>query len=230
MGGGVGIFVCASLNYFVRNDLCRMSDFIECVFIEVVQAEKQNIVIGSVYRPPSKDRNCVDMFNSDFITILKALENGKAKTILLAGDYNLDLLKCTNHAPTEEFLNNLLSFSYFPAIKHPTRIAEHSATLIDNIFVNSSLQKCDSAIVYNDISDHFPIAIHLSSSIIKENKAKVYKTRNYNAKSIENFNEALCNDTRWQEVNRLSLAENDPNAAYNFFMMRIRKTLTNIFR
>ena len=217
LGGGVGIFVCSSLNYIVRNDLCRMSDFIECIFIEIVRSDKKNIIIGSVYRPPSKDRNCVDMFNSDFNNILMAIEKGKSKTVLIAGDYNLDLLKCNQHGPTDDFLKNLISYAYVPAIKHPTRIAEYSATLIDNIFINSSLKKFDSAIVYSDISDHLPIAIHLSSSIDSGKKPKTCQTRCYNKKCLENFNNTLNADLRWIEVNSLSSVKNDPNAAYDLF-------------
>jgi hypothetical protein len=69
--------------------------------------------------------------------MLKAIDYQKPKTVLLAGDYNLDLLKYCNHGPTEDFLNNLLAYSYAPTITLPTRISDTSATLIDNIFINN---------------------------------------------------------------------------------------------
>ena len=134
-----------------------MPNYIECVFIEIVQDNDTNIVIGCIYRPPSNDHLCVETFNSDFSEILKMIDHGNAKTVLLAGDYNLDLKKCNTHSATEDFLNNLLAYSHIPTILHPTRISEHSATLIDNIFVKSLCIGYDSIIIYNDISDHFPV-------------------------------------------------------------------------
>ena len=101
IGGGVGIYVNSSLNYIVRNDLCRMTNYIECVFIEIVQDNDTNIVIGCIYRPPSSDHLCVETFNSDFSEILKMIDHGNAKTVLLAGDYNLDLIN--THSATEDF-------------------------------------------------------------------------------------------------------------------------------
>ena len=170
---------------FVRSDLCRMNNFIESVFVEVVQDYKQNIVIGCIYRPPSIERDSVETFNSDFCDILKVIESGKAKTVLLAGDYNLDLLKCNSHGPTNDFLNSLLSYSYFPTITHPTRIADQSATLIDNIFVNGLTKMFNSAIIYSDISDHFPVAIHMALVLSKQKQPTHCKTRCYDSKSVQ---------------------------------------------
>ena len=157
----MGIFVHSSLNYFVRSDLCRVTDHLECIFVEIVQIGKKNIIIGCIYRPPGADRETIESFNIVFSDILRIIEQGKSKTVILAGDFNFDLLKHDSHNPTGEFLNNLISFSYIPLITHPTRITEHSSTLIDNIFINHDYNKCKSAIVYNDISDHLPVVMHL---------------------------------------------------------------------
>ena len=164
LGGGVGIFINSDFHYTVHLDLCRMSVFVECLFIEIPQKGKLNILIGCVYRPPNTD---VNLFNSEILTILKLIDSEKNKLVLLAGDYNLDLLKYDCHSPTAEFLNNMLSYYFLPVIRNPTRISEISATLIDNIFINQTQYETKSAIVYNDISDHLPIALHLKTSIIK---------------------------------------------------------------
>jgi len=144
-----------------------MTSYIECIFVEILQVNKQNILIGSIYRPPeqSHKKDHLDLFNSEFSKILKSIDRGKKKTVLLAGDYNLDLLRYDSHGPTADFLNNLFSYSYLPAIKYPTRITEHSKTLLDNVFVNLSIVSFDSVILFNDISDHLPVAIHLTSRL-----------------------------------------------------------------
>src|ERR1043165_3164148 len=126
-----------------------------------------SIIIGCVYRPPSTNNDSINSFNSVFYDILQIIDRGKTKNILIAGDYNLDLLKqdplLTAHRPTADFINNLLSFSFLPAIIYPTHIADFSSTLIDNIFLKCSTSEFDSVIIYNDISDHLPVAVHLSN-------------------------------------------------------------------
>ena len=44
----------------------------------------------------------------------------------------------------------------FPLINKPSRITNHSATLIDNIFSNAFGISHNSGIVVNDLSDHLP--------------------------------------------------------------------------
>ena len=110
----------------------------------------------------------------------------------------------------------LPSFFLYPTIKYPTRVTEHSSTLIDNIFSNCIDSDANSVIIYNDISDHFPVAVHLSKAIKKPEQLS-YQSRFYNTHSLTLFNNYLSNDERWTEVNRLSQVEKDPNAAYNLF-------------
>ena len=49
-------------------------------------------------------------------------------------------------------------YSFLPLITKPTRVIGNTATLIDNIFY-SDVDCLDmmNGILYNDISDHFPI-------------------------------------------------------------------------
>lgn len=50
------------------------------------------------------------------------------------GDFNNKALKCDSE--TEDFVNTLGSYSFHPQLLKPTRITNHSSTLIDNIFFN----------------------------------------------------------------------------------------------
>jgi len=133
------------------------------------------------------------LFISNFTNILGVIDCVKRKTVLLAGDYNIDFFKCDSHWLTVDFLEILLSHSYIPAIKFPTRVTDHSATLIDNILTNSLPDRVDSVINYNDISDHNLIAIHLSETLAKLDYPVSNKFRTYNAKSIDKFNISLLN-------------------------------------
>jgi hypothetical protein len=65
------------------------------------------------------------------------------KLCFLTGDFNIDLLKSTR----------------------PTRITQHTATLIDNIFTNDieTIKSSTNWLIFCDISDHLPI-VHIRNS------------------------------------------------------------------
>ena len=87
------------------------------------------------------------------------------------GDFNIDLLKDDSHKPTQEYLNFIYSHFFIPTIYKPTRITEHSATIIDNILVNN-YDNVNSEIIVTDISDHLPTVL-IESPIVKRNKVSV---------------------------------------------------------
>ena len=57
---------------------------------------------------------------------------------------------------TEDFVNTLSSYAFQPHILQPTRITNHSATLIDHIFFNSCEHHTISGNVVYDLTDHLP--------------------------------------------------------------------------
>jgi len=108
-------------------------------------------------------------FNHEFDSLLSSLSRLKID-IFLAGDYNIDLLKINSHALTHSFYNILSLHRFIPTILRPTRITQHSATLIDNIFTNVLFDSIDSAILIDDVSDHLPICVTSEAiSTIKKN-------------------------------------------------------------
>jgi hypothetical protein len=53
-GGGVGIFISNNLNYKLRTDLNIHEDGrVESLFIEIISTTGKNIIVGTIYRPPS---------------------------------------------------------------------------------------------------------------------------------------------------------------------------------
>ena len=113
----------------------------------------KNIIVGVIYRSPNTD---AELFNDRMLHLLHTIHQER-KLCYLMGDYNLNLLNVGLHEPTNDFLNQMYSFSLIPVITKPTRITESSATLIDNIFTNDIKADVKSGILYTDISDHFPI-------------------------------------------------------------------------
>ena len=72
------------------------------------------------------------------------------------GDFNANLLNYNDHTPTNEFLDSLALNSVIPYILQPTRITDHSETLIDNIFSNVITIDAISGNLTATISDHLP--------------------------------------------------------------------------
>lgn len=73
-------------------------------------------------------------------------------SIMLCGDFNLNLLNKTE-SKVVAYINMLRSFGLHQTIKHPTRLSKTSATLIDKIFVKSSVS-FESGIIQTALSDH----------------------------------------------------------------------------
>ena len=214
IGGGVGLFVNNSFDCKIRSDLNRMTPYLECLFLECRQPSPiQPIMLGVVYRPPNSD---ITLFNSDMLAILNSMNLNNSKLAMIAGDFNLNLLNANSHAPTGDFINNMMSFFFLPTICKPTRISDTSATLIDNIFINCIKQECCSAIVYNDVSDHLPIALHINANLRKPLKQGTCVRRFFTATSIVNFKNHLTN-TNWDNLAYLLCTEPDSSAVFNNF-------------
>ena len=212
IGGGVGFYIDCNVDYTLRADISIMSDYIECIFIEIQQTNSNNIVVGCVYRPPNTD---LALFNAELLDILNKINSKNFRLAVIAGDFNIDLLKSEVHAPTGEFLNNFTSHSYVPTIFYPTRITGTSSTLIDNIFFNGITYKFETAIIYNEISDHLPVAIHIHLKLSKIKPSLEFKRRKYTTEKIELFKRDLL-DADWNPV--YTESRNNVNNYYAIFL------------
>ena len=95
----------------------------------MINLQKKNIIIGVIYRPPNSNFN---LFENEINKILSKTDK-ENKICYLMGDFNIDLLKSESCDFARRFLEQLLSSSYISLILKPTRITQHTATLIDNI-------------------------------------------------------------------------------------------------
>ena len=80
---------------------------------------------------------------------------------LIAGAFNIDLLKYDAHRETGLFHDCLHEHALVPIITKPTRFTSGSSTLIDNIFTNKPNNVMLLGILITDISDHLPVFISL---------------------------------------------------------------------
>jgi hypothetical protein len=88
-----------------------------------------------------------------------------------------------------------------PIINRPTRVSEHSATLIDNIITTEIFEKSlRKGIIKTDVSDHFPIFFALNYSKRKCNEPnKKIRKRIFNEANLESFKEQLSL-LHWQQI------------------------------
>ena len=123
-------------------------------FFSEIEVEHQQVLVGVVYRPPNQS---TDEYLKSLNELLQTVQNEK-KVFYLMGDFNINLLNVDKDQYVNEFLDTLLTFNMFPLIKYPTRVTQHSASLIDNIFTNDdNVHILSSGLFLSDISDHFPI-------------------------------------------------------------------------
>ena len=90
------------------------------------------------------------------------------------GDFNVNLLDYASHTPTSDFVKNF-SHSLLPCIHHPTRVSEHRASVIHNMYTNVTNANITSGNIVMQISDHFPQFLILKNTQISHNKPESYK-------------------------------------------------------
>ena len=79
----------------------------------------------------------------------------------------MDFLKSTNHVNTQNFLEKILDNELMPTITRPTRITQTSATLIDNILVNSeNVGNFSSSLCIDNMSDHLPCVTVIHNALM----------------------------------------------------------------
>ena len=105
---------------------------------------------------------CIDIriFNDHYLNpLLNNLSKEAKKIIVFLGVFNIELLTFDTSEHVSTFLDDLQTNSSQPQILLPTRIANNSKTLIDNIFCNIPhplLKSAMSGNISSSISDHLP--------------------------------------------------------------------------
>ena len=113
--------------------------------------------MGCIYRHPNRDPN---NFLEYIENTLPKIDNNKNQ-IFIMGDYNIDLLQYAHSSLSNEFINMMISKSFLPYILQPTKVTDHSATVIDNIFSNVTDCQTVNGNLTTLISNHF---FHILSS------------------------------------------------------------------
>ena len=157
---------------------------------------------------------------ADYKRLLKQVNKYKGPKII-GMDHNFDFLKCERHKMTNEFLESNIDTNLLPCITRPTRITKSSATLIDNIFTDTSIhENCITSLIVLDISDHLPCLLVVPNMYVSEKQPLKRTTRKLTDKNVIEINSEL-NKIVWQkELNMTS-----SNAGFTTFHTKTLEVL-----
>ena len=134
--GGLMIYVHDDFDYELFS-VYENSTGWENLFIKIHDKKRNSkkFVVGNIYRVPNELSENLQIFNEEFAQTLEILQTMRSH-VYIGGDFNIDLLKINQKHHYNAFYENLVTAGYLPRITLPTRITDHSATLLDNIFTN----------------------------------------------------------------------------------------------
>ena len=217
IGGGTGILMHKSLKCREHKDLEIKSLTFEHTVVEL-KTESSNLLLVSGYRPPNSNTK---EFLKDYKLAIKTWQKLKHHNLVIGIDHNLDFLKSEKHPQTQTFLEFNLESDMLPTITRPTRVTRTSATLIDNVFISKRLQNnCNSLILLDDISDHFPSLVSLNNQRCLKKEPKKIKTREINDKKISQIMNKL-DRIEWVK----ELTDLDADNAFSSFHKHLVETI-----
>ena len=158
--GGVGLYISKKYSAKTLIDMCFVSEYLEALFVEVHINKNKTLIIGMLYR---RSGTVVGDFMHKMEEILVNIDKKKC---LMMGDFNLNLLESNTNDVVSDYISLFNQFSFNPTIIKPTRVTPHSATIIDQIWVNFTDNRDSNGaftqIIISDITDHFPCSIHVN--------------------------------------------------------------------
>ena len=136
--GGLAIFLNNNFNLIHSRSYVKSTIWeAQSIEISIYRKFKRTLVLGNVYRPP-RDLNENDQtFINEFTPVLYDLQKRQCE-VVIAGDYNIDLLKVKQKPIFYQYLDTLISLSFFPKITLPTRLSNKRGNLIDNFLCKFS--------------------------------------------------------------------------------------------
>ena len=162
-------------------------------------------MIVNFYRSPSRDTN---NFISLLDHVLNRLDRHSRKHVMFFGDANVDLIKYDTDSSSQNLIDTLAKYGFAQTVSKPTRVTDHSATLIDHVYTNNIENTLSSNVLTFDISDHLATLTTTKLRAISQrhtthsnrtNTTKYRQTRTINEANNAIFKELLEGET-WEEA------------------------------
>ena len=149
----------------------------------------QNVVLANIYKPPRQNNNHenVSSFMNDLNACLDRIDS--ADNIIIAGDFNIDLLKIHNNTVFNSYFENFLRRGFISAITKPTRFSNYNATLIDHVFIKSmaNYSYIFGSIITTKISDHLATFCGIPFSKPDRKRPTIATVSSYSVENMSNF-------------------------------------------
>ena len=217
--GGVVMFVKNIYKILERKDLkipFSSKVRVENLWVEITNKSGEKHIVSVIYRHPRED---VKLFTDQIENSLSKIENDRTiKHSVITGDFNIDLIKFDLNNNINDYLNTILQNSFVPTILLPTRVTDHTCTLIDHIyyFSRNANTNVASGNLLTDMSDHFANFLILHSNIqSKENERPMVRIFSEKAK---NAYQNLLSEISWDE----ELSNKNVNEAMQVFSKKLQ--------
>lgn len=182
-GGGTAVYIKNSLickRISLLDDTCGT----EYVCLEVKQhCTRPNMAFIVLYRPPNSPALC---YNN--ITKIIQAASYRYDEVIVAGDFNIDLLKNTDERLSKIFQDAGLE----QIVKCATRVSEGTETLIDHVYTTHRHRIIEIIVPVYGLTDHYPVCF-----VHKAGRGKHRKNR-HESITYRNFKhfcqEAFLND------------------------------------
>lgn len=163
-GGGVAMYVNSKLNFEYVDVGGSQDGNIEQLWI-ISKLDNLTFAFGVTYRPPKGNiTQFVEAIDNSLSIVVPISDK-----IILAGDVNIDLFNLNN-----QLAGLLDSYDFCQVIDQPTHVTDHSATLLDPIFISDADMVVNAGTFNADhISNHSGVFCNLNIRVPRF-KQKMY--------------------------------------------------------
>ncbi len=194
-GGGVCCYIKNNRSFNIRE---YFASDLESVFIDILLPNSKPILIGILYRPPTKSG-----FLDSLSNVILNSDNFDNREVYLLGDLNFNLLNSkgkyiskNNHDFSstlwyKEYMGLCSTFNLKQLIRTGTRTANGKSSLLDHILTNTGQLILQSGVINVGLSDHQLIYCTRKKHKEKLNQHRTFKARSYKNYTPENFVEEL---------------------------------------
>lgn len=167
--------------------------------VEVTANNNNKFLVVCIYRPPNSRVTSWNYIDSLLDNCIDTELN-----VILLGDFNIDLLKCS---PDHPFSRTVEKFGLFNVVDEPTRITATSSTLLDPIFINNLDILRNTTVLPDFCSDHCPSVIEFNFRSLREKSytKTIWDFKNADYQSIRNQLDLFDWNNKISDINNTNI-------------------------